>query len=171
MTSLPDSYSYGVQAWFNRSTAFWAHRSALNIANLKFNFAIKDIKAAQDKWETTAEALRDKIDADWVAGKITVDQMTDLYKAHAANVVQAFWDLSDNLIWKDSDGYLNEPGNIGQDIGYPAWWLKQVGYPNGPPKPPHRSGATRAVVLPNGTVRYADGEGAVAPVPPGLRMV
>ena len=33
-----------------------------------------------------------------------------------------------------ADGFENRPGNIGieEDDIYPGWWLKEVGYQNGP---------------------------------------
>merc|ERR1712137_723727 len=50
----------------------------------------------------------------------------------AARVLDSFWKLPDLIITKYADGWLSD----GDALGYPDWWLKAVGYENGPPPPP-----------------------------------
>ncbi len=169
MTELPDAYSYGVQAYFNRSSAFWAHRYVLNLANLKFEYAIKDVQAAQAEWEKKGELLRDDIDAKWKAGSMTVAEMTNLYVQHAKDLVAAWWNLADALMFKYADGFVSEPGKIGQSVGYPAWWLKAVGYPGGPPKPPHMGSSDADNYDADAVLAAQIADRAVAPIPPRLR--
>jgi dipeptidase len=50
----------------------------------------------------------------------------------ATNVIKDWWALSERLYIRYNDGYLNTPDGIAQAVFYPAWWLKQVGYEQGP---------------------------------------
>ena len=47
------------------------------------------------------------------------------------NVVSQWWDLADILIVKYDDGFINIPP-AAEEVGYPEWWLKEVGYDKGP---------------------------------------
>lgn len=59
------------------------------------------------------------------------------YEANAAKIVQELWDLADRLLFKYASGYVNEPPrHMSQAVGYPDWWLRAVGYEQGPPPPP-----------------------------------
>jgi len=156
MPSLPDEYSWGFQAVFNRSTAFWAHRAVLNIATIKFNYAIQDVKALQQQYEKEAQKMVDSLIQRYISKQIPFSKVTDEMTKFAQSVVRRWWQLADELIFKYADGFINEPGNIGQSPGYPAWWLSAVDYQNGPPR---QVSATEA------------GDRAVCPIPPGLRMV
>ena len=49
----------------------------------------------------------------------------------------SLWSLSDEILFKYASGFVNElPDKMSQMVGYPEWWLKAVGYPEGPPPPP-----------------------------------
>ena len=63
--------------------------------------------------------------------------LTKAFSDNAASVVARWWKLFDVLLFKYADGWLNEPGNLGQALSYPDWWLKKVGYQNGPPSIPY----------------------------------
>jgi hypothetical protein len=58
--------------------------------------------------------------------------LTGYSEANAAEILREWWTLSENLYLKYNDGYLNTSDGIGQDVFYPSWWLKQVGYETGP---------------------------------------
>jgi len=47
-------------------------------------------------------------------------------------VLADWWKLSATLYLKYNDGYSNTQKNIADPVFYPSWWLKQVGYENGP---------------------------------------
>ena len=62
--------------------------------------------------------------------------LTDYCLNNANNVVDAYWELADELIAKYRNNQLNtfdkETGRgKSTSIGYPAWWLKSVGYDKG----------------------------------------
>merc|ERR1712216_176760 len=58
-------------------------------------------------------------------------------------ISKKFAKLPADMILKFGDGWLN-----GQEpLGYPDWWLKAVGYEQGPPPPPKPHGVDEAVDL------------------------
>ena len=54
----------------------------------------------------------------------------DLEGAQA--LLKDWWKLSEDLYLKYNDGYINDQKALAQPVFYPSWWLKQVGYENGP---------------------------------------
>jgi len=134
--AVPSAYSVGWGGNFTRSSSYWAFRSVNTIADLKFDHMIADIRAEQDKWETKGEALVAHLTDQYLRNQ-EADTVTEALRVHASDVVQAWWSLSDFLIFRYADGYDNVP-NVGSAVGYPAWWLKEVGYANGPPPPVRR---------------------------------
>jgi dipeptidase len=58
--------------------------------------------------------------------------LTSYSAENASAVLREWWKLSEDLYIKYNDGYLNTKTGIAQPVFYPAWWLKQVGYENGP---------------------------------------
>merc|ERR1712232_1468285 len=67
---------------------------------------------------------------------------------NADEIVKSLWSLSDELMFRYADGFRNFAesetdddgggggGEITEVLGYPTWWLKAVGYEDGPPPPP-----------------------------------
>ena len=59
------------------------------------------------------------------------------YLKNADAIVTSLWSLSDEIMFKYASGFVNEaPNDMSEMVGYPAWWLKEVGYAEGPPPPP-----------------------------------
>ena len=149
---LPPSLTVGNATEVDRSSQWWAHRYVHNLAQLKYSYASKDVKALQDEWEAKGEALVAEMDAAYrpgggasdgedkdKEGGLSRDQLTALVTAHAEAVKEAWWRLADTLMVQYADGFLSMPGQKGgpgAPVGYPAWWLKKVGWREGPPPPP-----------------------------------
>lgn len=137
--SIPEPYRRGHQAAMDRSSAFWAHRVVENIANLRFNAMYPHIINQSLALEAKGDAVRS---AAYAAFAATGDahELTRALNAHALAVVDATWQLQDKLLVLFADGYLTTAGPggaaVSHSIGYPSWWLRQVGYPAGPPPPP-----------------------------------
>jgi len=127
MSDIPPSYSRYTQLEFSRHSAFWAACVVANIAQLKWNYMSADIEALQHHWESTAVQHLEEEEGESVSA--------DFYYQHAEHIVQALWNLSDQLLFKYASGFVNEPTQS-QPVGYPSWWLQQVGYEKGPPPPP-----------------------------------
>ena len=131
---------------------FWASRAVLNLAQLRFDRALPVVQAAQAAWEREGIAVQARAGAAFLAATAgtgpaagALEALTAAHLAHAASAVRAWWELSDELLFAFSDGYFNRwepsdndttgsaPSFVSSTIGYPSWWLEQVGYQNGPP--------------------------------------
>ena len=130
MDIVPDCLKWGWQGVYNMSSSYWVHRAILNVAQIKFNYMIEDIRSLQNKLETQSLQLLSDINA----GKIESPSQEIVNNAEKGRL--EFIELINYLLFTYADGYLNywKDGLYhSQSIGYPAWWLEQVGYPNGPP--------------------------------------
>ena len=47
-------------------------------------------------------------------------------------MVKTWWNFAGLLIAKYSDGYVNEPGKMAQEVGYPNAWYDLCEWTNGP---------------------------------------
>ena len=56
-------------------------------------------------------------------GQSTPADLTQAFTANAATFLSTYLELFDQLMFKYADGWVNVP-NLGQSVGYPAWWLK-----------------------------------------------
>jgi len=132
MTEMPKPYMTGSMTKFSRESSWWAFNFVSNWADLKYSYMIKDINTAQERLENKAFEMQSSIEK--VASTLhknnpdlAVEYLTDYCINHANDVVNEWWNLADYLVVKYSDGFINQP-KVGQGVGYPAWWLKRVGY-------------------------------------------
>ncbi|MBU1026455.1 MAG: C69 family dipeptidase [Candidatus Margulisbacteria bacterium] len=133
---LPKVYQTGYTDTFDRETAWWAFNFVSNWANLKYSYMIKDITAKQKGVEEEEFAVLPKIDEQALElynkdPKLAKQFITKYSTNNANKVVKDWWALGDFLIAKYDDGYVNKP-DMARDVGYPMWWLDEVGYKNGP---------------------------------------
>jgi dipeptidase len=138
ITELPEAYSTGNRHAFDKDSAFWVFNFIGNWADLKFSYMIEDIREKQQEYEGKMLAMQPGIDQ---AAKAMYEQdpdlarqfLTDYCNSNANKVVKEWWDFAEFLIMKYIDGYINVP-DVGQSVGYPLWWLKEVGFEDGPYK-------------------------------------
>jgi dipeptidase len=137
VTSLPSSYEVCDTAVYSRDSAWWAFNFVANWSALKYDYMRKDIRDMQDKIELAQ--FDDVKAADAEAEKLykqspdaAREYLTKYSSDNAGRVVGEWWAFADLLIAKYDDGYINEPGKMAQEIGYPKWWRDAVGYPDGP---------------------------------------
>ena len=130
MDEVPEVLKWGWQGVYNMSTAYWIHRVILNVAQIKFDYMIEDIRHLQSSLESKSIQLLDEIvqtnDADF----------SDKVLKNAQEALISSKELIHYLLFTYADGYVNywkEDTFHSQAVGYPAWWLEAVGYPNGPP--------------------------------------
>lgn len=131
MSVAPDCLAYGWQGVYNLSSSFWIHRLTLNIAQIKFDTMIEEIRALQSTLEAQSLTL-----VNAVTPNTTVASVEALFVANAALSVPSFSQLLHSLLFTYADNYVNYWSTTGfhsVSTGYPAWWLEAVGYPNGPP--------------------------------------
>jgi dipeptidase len=143
INEFPRSFSTGTCQWvFNREVAWWAFESVKDLADQKFSYMIKDINAVQERREGKQFAMQPAIEQAALMlyktdPKLAREYLTNYCVDNANNVVSEWWKLFDYLIAKYRSGYLNSEYIPGQTptsttLGYPAWWLKAVGYDKGP---------------------------------------
>ena len=128
MLHLPEAYSIGNPWKLSRGSAYWAHRYVENLANLRWKDMIQDIRLAKQELMQVSQELLEELDK---ASTMPPAQVTLRLVENAKYVVQRWWLLADELMEKYADGNVN-----GVAQGYPAWWLKAVGFPSGPPPVP-----------------------------------
>ncbi|HOY26599.1 MAG TPA: C69 family dipeptidase [Mesotoga sp.] len=127
-TSVPTSFSQGARDYFDRTSAWWAFNHVSNLADLRYDVAIKIIQAEASKFEKEFLANQPSIEKAALVlyednPALAIDFLTN-YSNNAANkVVDRWWKLADELIYTLNDGYVN-----GSTAGYPTWWLEAVGY-------------------------------------------
>jgi len=129
----PDAYEMPTPTEMNRDTVMWAVRAGLNYAYSRFNKMLPELRKYQDELEAEASSLVDKWDKQFMHDRnrtaLFANQNTFL-----ETVPERWWENVFKLMFTFADGFENRPGNIGieeADI-YPGWWLKEVGYQNGP---------------------------------------
>jgi len=137
MGALPDC-TLGHPAALSKPTLFWAVRYLANYAQLKRNHMITEIDAYQSKQHTAGLALVASVDAK-ANGTSPATLQAD-FSAHANKVLADLWALSDALMFKYADGYINTINAKGElhvaSESYPDWWLNEVDYKDGPPPVP-----------------------------------
>ncbi len=129
---VPESFEIGRRDVFDRGSAWWAFDFVSNWSNLKYSYMSEDIQKAYTHWEDTFENLQPAIEA----------RAADLYKESpeaareyltrysndmAQSVVDDWWALSDHLVMKYNDGYVNSSGER-KSVGYPQEWLDAIGF-------------------------------------------
>ncbi|MCD6534972.1 MAG: C69 family dipeptidase [Deltaproteobacteria bacterium] len=137
-TGLPASMQTSDLLKFDKKSMWMAFNYVANYAMLKYSYMIKDIREVQNRFESEAfakqKALESKAQALWKAGdrKGACKHLTRYAEENTSAVLKQWWKLSELLYLKYNDGYINTTESIAQPVFYPAWWLKQVGYENGP---------------------------------------
>jgi dipeptidase len=135
---IPASFSQFYQGTFSRASAFWAACYAHNMANLKWNYAIRDLQDRQNSLERASIDLMQTLEKDFGV-EYNFNYLESAVLENAAKVVHSLWNLSDEIMFKYASGFVNQDddnGGMSQMVGYPRWWLEAVGYRQGPPPPP-----------------------------------
>jgi len=133
---LPKSYQTGNTSTFSRDTAWWAFNFVANWAELKYDYMKKDIQTKQKEIEDRefaeqADVEKKAMELYRTSPMLVSDYLTDYCNSNALRVVSEWWDMADMLVSKYDDGYVNDP-KVAEEVGYPEWWRKDVGYQNGP---------------------------------------
>jgi dipeptidase len=132
LTKVPKSFENGTRTEFDRTTAWWAFDFVSNWAQIRFNAMLEDIKKAYTTFEDEFFAKQPDIEKRALElykqnPQLARDFLDEYSNTNAQKVVDAWWKLSDALIVKYNDGYINAPGQE-RSGGYPKDWLDAVGY-------------------------------------------
>ncbi|MFC1554610.1 dipeptidase [candidate division KSB1 bacterium] len=132
ISKLPESFEIGGRDKIERESAWWAFNFIANWADLKFSYMIEDIKKVYTTYEDQFVNLQPIIEKRALElynekPELAREYLTDYSCTMAQRTVDEWWKLSDYLIAKYSDGYINLP-RTGVTVGYPEDWLESVGY-------------------------------------------
>ncbi len=135
--SIADCLHVGDPTVVDQTSAWWIFNSLGNYAALKFSYMIEDIRAEQDSIENAA-----------VAGIRAMDQKAlDLYRQDPAKAAALLTDYCANqvsqivhnwgkyawtMVARYSDGFINSPGKMAEEVGYPEEWYNLTGWRDGP---------------------------------------
>ena len=84
-----------------------------------------DVRSFQHNMEAAGRAVAD-------AAYSSAEDAAAAAAGHLQETMQGLGNLFNHLLFKYADGWVNEP-TLGEGVGYPAWWLKDVNYTDGPP--------------------------------------
>jgi len=136
---VPAPYYTGFSDKLDQESAWWAFNFVANWAALKYSYIIKDIKEKQSELEL--EELKSIKAMDKTALKVYKEDpakvreiLTEYSQTQASRVAKEWWELAWKLVAKYSDGYVNEPGKMAQEVGYPKEWYDRSEWKNGPIK-------------------------------------
>ena len=132
ITKIPQSFKIGDHWVFDRKSARWAFDYVDFHAQVVYSQAIKDIRKAQEKWERSAVAKTPTTDKfahelykrDPAEAK---EFLTDYCVNNANRVIDAWWELGDQLLVKYNHLWLYDIETRKTNrLKYPEWWLREL---------------------------------------------
>ena len=138
-TSIAKPYYTCDTTKFSQDSAWWAFNFVANWAALKYSYMLKDIQAKQEEIEQAEFASVKAMDQEALAlyqkdPAQARELLTTFSKNQANQVVKIWWNLAWDLVARYDDGYVNEPGKMAQEVGYPKEWYQRSNWPKGPIK-------------------------------------
>ena len=103
--SVPSCFN-GWQGVYDLSTSYWASRVLLNVAQIKFDYMIQDIRALQSSLESESQRLVDELSSTY-KGEESMKYITERLSANAMIAPTASVELMHSLLFKYADGYMN----------------------------------------------------------------
>jgi hypothetical protein len=98
---------------------------------------IKDIQQKQDEIELALFESIKEMDKKALAlykqyPEKVPPLLTEYCETQANQVVAGWWKLAWDLVARYDDGYVNAPGKMAQEVGYPKDWYEKTEWKNGP---------------------------------------
>jgi len=121
VSELLPALSIGNPSKLSRKSAYWACKYIYNLQRIKSGPMMALIRPLQRTLEKNGSALVTQL----MTSRPPIANVTQAYLQFHEEVVAAWWAFADTLMEIFADG---EDG-----VSYPDWWLKAVGYENGPP--------------------------------------
>jgi dipeptidase len=130
ITQIPHSFEIGDHWVFDRNSARWAFDYVDFHTQVLYSLAIEDVREAQKNWEKTAFDRTPVIDkfAEELYKKDPFQAsqfLTDYCINNANRVVDAWWELGDDLLVKYNKLWIYDAKTRKRNpLKYPDWWLK-----------------------------------------------
>ena len=103
--SIPSCFN-GWQGVYDLSTSYWASRVLLNVAQIKFDYMIQDIRALQNSLESESQRLVDELSSTYKVEE-GMKEITERLSANALLAQTASVELIHSLLFKYADGFMN----------------------------------------------------------------
>jgi len=143
LPSLPAS-TLGHYEVLDKAQLFWACRYVFNLVQLKYSRMIEDVRRVQGELFRRAHArLLGAAECLQGPGMSTRAQrercLVDATQELAGEALAAYWNLTDELMFKYGDGFVAELSPHGEYVArpdpYPDWWLRAVNFTEAGPPP------------------------------------
>ena len=138
VSDLPALYQNCNPGVYTRDSAWWAFNFVANYAAVKYSYMRRDIENIQETIEVQelAKITGSDIQALEIFNTSGTEEctefLTDFCSSNSDSVVSAWWNFADLMIVKYDDGYINTPGHMAHEVGYPQAWLNEAGWRQGP---------------------------------------
>jgi len=130
VTEIPRSFEVGDHWVFSRDSARWAFDYVDFHTQVLYSYAIQDVREAQNRWEKSAVDKTPGID-EWATKLHQKDPaearrfLTDYCLGNATNVVNAWWNLGDQLLVKYNHLWIYDTQTRKRNaLRFPDWYLK-----------------------------------------------
>ena len=122
---------------FDQNSAWWAFNFVANWAAVKYEYMIKDIIQKQDEIEhgeiQSIKAMDEKALALYAKDPAKARELLSAFCENQANqVVKDWWNFAWIMVARYADGFVNAPGKMAQEVGYPKAWYEKTTWPQGP---------------------------------------
>ncbi|MCK4759052.1 MAG: C69 family dipeptidase, partial [Candidatus Aminicenantes bacterium] len=132
INAIPESFMIGDHFVFDRKSARWAFDYVDFHTQVVYSHAIKDVRKAQEKWEGSAVTRTPAIDK--VVEELytqdpamATDFLTDYCINNANRVVDAWWELGDQILVKFNHLWIyNTETRRTSRLEFPEWWLREL---------------------------------------------
>ncbi len=132
MSEIPRSFQIGDHWEFNRESARWAFDYADSHAQLVYSEAIKDVRAAQERYETSAVERTPIIDKNALElyqkdPAAASKYLNDYCLSNAQAVIDAWWKLGDSLLVKFNKLWIYDAKTRKRNpLPFPEWYLRML---------------------------------------------
>lgn len=132
MTKIPRSFEIGDHWRFDRESARWAFDYVDFHAQVLYSLAIQDVRAAQVQWEKNAVERTPLIDKNALElykkdPAAAVQYLDDYCLSNAQAVIDAWWDLGNDLLVKFNHLWIFDSQNRKRNpLTFPDWYLKAL---------------------------------------------
>ncbi|MBN1198098.1 MAG: C69 family dipeptidase [Bacteroidales bacterium] len=140
---LPEALQAGGPQKFYGRCAWWPFNFVNNWSRLNFHQITRSdiipMQSRMEQQEMQFIAMTDKAVEGLTPGEAST-VLTERCQANADSVIIGWWHLAATIVAKYSDGYINLPNgdystppcDLTRVIGYPAVWLNETDYSDGP---------------------------------------